>query len=126
MEATLAATVLHYLLLGLVFVTTLLLVLGAGAWLAGLNRPLRRRLAEVGASADAGLADAGAVGAFQMRLLTPLAKTLLPEQDWRSSPLRARLVRAGFREPQALPLYLAANSRSASACRCLAGSPTRP
>lgn len=108
MEATLAVTVLHYLLLGLVFVTTLLLVLGAGAWLAGLNRPLRRRLAEVGASAGAGFDNAEAASAFQMRLLTPLAKTLLPEQDWRSSPLRARLVRAGFREPQALPLYLAA------------------
>lgn len=100
---------LQYLLLALVFLATLLTVIAAGTWLLGFTSPLRRRLAEValgGSAVPAGVALTD--GSFQVRLTEPLAQLLLPEANWQHSHLRARLVRAGFREPQAIRLYLAA------------------
>lgn len=108
METSIAASALHYLLLGLVFVTTLLIVLAGGAWLIGFSNPLRRRLAEVGAPGDDTAPGSLPQGNFQVSVVAPLAKALLPEENWRSSHLRTRLVRAGWRDAQALPLYLAA------------------
>lgn len=108
MDASLATTALQYLLLALVFLATLLLVLAGAAWLMSLTSPLRRRLAEVGATGAATLDPALPSDGFQLRVVAPLARRLLPEDDWRQSHLRTRLVRAGWRDPQALPLYLAA------------------
>jgi tight adherence protein C len=106
-DAGLGTTLIHFLLLALVFITTLLVVLAGSTWLVSLSSPLRRRLAEVGAISDTEDFSA-AQGNFQLRVVTPLARTLLPEEDWRQSHLRTRLVRAGWRDAHALPLYLAA------------------
>ena len=100
---------LRYLLLALVFLGTLLTVIAAGTWLLGFTSPLRRRLAEIALGGSVALPRAAPVdGNFQVRFTEPLAQLLLPEANWQHSHLRVRLVRAGFREPQAIRLYLAA------------------
>jgi tight adherence protein C len=84
------------------------MVLAAGAWLLSFTSPLRRRLAEVAGTHAAAPTPGGQESGFELRVVEPLARLLLPEQGWQQSPLRLRLVQAGLREPQALRLYLAA------------------
>lgn len=103
-----SSSALQFLLLTLVFAATLLLVLGAGAWLQALFSPLRRRLADVAAGFGPAAALPGPGDGFRLRVVEPLAEALLPAEDWRRSHLKRRLVRAGLRDPQALKLYLAA------------------
>lgn len=107
MNTLFTPAMLHYLLLGLVFLATILMVMAAGAWVLTLANPLRRRLAEVGGDGRGAASSLPADGGFDVRVVAPLARVLLPEDNWQRSHLRTRLVQAGLRDPHAIKLYLA-------------------
>jgi tight adherence protein C len=97
---------MHHLLLGVVFTATALTVAAAGVWLLTLTNPLRRRLAQVSSASSPSAPTATQDEHFKVKFIDPLATALLPEDDWRRSHLRTRLVRAGLRDPDDLQLYL--------------------
>lgn len=95
------------LILLLVFVTTVFVSGATANWLFGTFSPARRRLREI-ANPKAQLAHHEArEGAFTVRVIEPVAKLMLPSEDWRKSRLKSRLVQAGFRQPRAMSWFLA-------------------
>ncbi|MCK5880378.1 MAG: type II secretion system F family protein [Sinobacterium sp.] len=44
---------------------------------------------------------------FTVRWAEPIAKMIVPQEDWRKSRMKSRLVTAGFRSPEAQTYYLA-------------------
>ena len=95
------------LILLLVFVTTIFIILGVSHWLFGTFSPLRRRLREI-ADTKVYRAQMGSrEGAFTVRFIEPVAKVMLPAEDWRKSRLKSSLVQAGFRQPKAMSWFLA-------------------
>jgi len=95
------------LILLLVFVTTVFIIMGASHWLFGTFSPLKRRLREI-ADPKVQHAQMGArEGAFTVHFIEPVAKVMLPAEDWRKSRLKSRLVQAGFRQPKAVSWFLA-------------------
>ncbi|MDO8268519.1 MAG: type II secretion system F family protein [Moraxellaceae bacterium] len=95
------------LILLLVFVTTVFIIMGASHWLFGTFSPLKRRLREI---ADPKVQHAQMTtreGAFTVHFIEPVAKVMLPAEDWRKSRLKSRLVQAGFRQPKAVSWFLA-------------------
>lgn len=46
-------------------------------------------------------------GAFTIRFIEPVAKVMLPAEDWRKSRLKSQMVQAGFRNPKAVSWFLA-------------------
>lgn len=95
------------LILLLVFVTTVFIIMGTSHWLFGTFSPLRRRLREIAdpkvQHAQVGVRE----GAFTVHFIEPVAKVMLPAEDWRKSRLKSRLVQAGFRQPKAVSWFLA-------------------
>jgi len=95
------------LILLLVFVTTVFIIGGASYWLFGVLSPINRRLREI-ADPKAELKPGGVrEGVFTVRFIEPVAKIMLPVEDWRKSRLTSRLVQGGFRHPQAMSWFLA-------------------
>lgn len=95
------------LILLLVFVTTVFIIVGALHWLFDILSPMRRRLREI-AIPKAELKGVGArEGAFTVQFIEPVAKIMLPAEDWRKSRLKSRLVQAGLRHPKAMSWFLA-------------------
>lgn len=95
------------LILVLVFVTTVFIIFGASHWLFGAFSPVHRRLREI-ADPKAELRQHEVrEGAFTVRVIEPVAKVMLPAEDWRKSRLKSRLVQAGFRNPKAVSWFLA-------------------
>lgn len=91
-----------------VFVTTVLLVSSLALWLFGGKDVVRRRLSEIAGEHDA--SQKGEIrheGSFNIHWTQPLAKAVLPKEDWKRSRLKSRLVRAGYRQERALHIFLA-------------------
>ncbi len=95
------------LILLLVFVTTVFIIFGASHWLFGTFSPVRRRLREIAdPKADLGHRESRE-GAFTVRIIEPVARIMLPADDWQKSRIKSRLVQAGFRQPKAMSWFLA-------------------
>lgn len=95
------------LILVLVFVTTVFVIFGASHWLFGALSPVRRRLQEIADPKVEHRLHESREGAFTVRVIEPVAKVMLPADDWRKSRLKSRLVQAGFRHPKAMSWFLA-------------------
>ncbi|AOJ77216.1 type II secretion system F family protein [Burkholderia ubonensis] len=90
------------------------------AMLLFVPRNMQRRLQQAsGASvavgaAGAGADDAGAPGprwiARLVELSQPISKLSVPKEGWEDSPLRVRLMNAGWRDPSAAGLYFTAKT----------------
>lgn len=102
-------TTLHIAFLGLVFLAVfgaVILVMRVFA-----ANPVQNRLdALVGRPAAAPSDQPSQWLAQIIKLSGPLAKLSLPEEGWEKSPLRARFMNAGFRQPSAPALYFAAKT----------------
>ena len=103
----LTAADLQALILGLVFMTTVFVVAGAGFWFFGATSPVRRRLQEIADPEGRQSHKEHRVGAFTVRWMEPVAKVIMPDEDWRQSRLKTRLVQAGYRSHQAMTWFLA-------------------
>lgn len=91
-----------------VFVATVMLASGLMLWLLGGKDVVNRRLAEIAGEHDQLRKDEVLhEGAFNIHWSAPLAKTILPREDWKRSRLKSRLVRAGYRHERALHIFLA-------------------
>lgn len=95
------------LILLLVFVTTVFVIVGTSHWLFGTFSPARRRLQEIANPKQQLAHHEAREGAFTVRIIEPVAKVMLPADDWRKSKLKSRLVQAGFRQPKAMSWFLA-------------------
>ena len=105
-------TTLHIAFLGLVFLAVfgaVILVMRVFA-----ANPVQNRLdAVVGRPASVPSDQPSQWLAQIIKLSGPLAKLSLPEEGWEKSPLRARFMNAGFRQPSAPALYFAAKTAGA-------------
>lgn len=99
---------LQGLILSLVFVTTVLVVGGVGYWLFGTLSPVNRRLQEIADPEGRKTHEVHREGAFSVRWVEPVARVILPDEDWRRSRLKTRLVQAGYRSHAAMSFFLAA------------------
>lgn len=91
-----------------VFITTVLIVIGIGFWLFGVYSPVKRRLEQIADPEGRKTHDVRREGSFSVRWAEPMAKVIMPDEDWRRSHLKKRLVQAGFRSHQAITVFLAA------------------
>jgi tight adherence protein C len=99
---------LQSMILAAVFVTTVLIVVGASYWFFGATSPVKRRLQEIADPEGRKTHELRREGAFTVRWVEPVAKVITPEEDWRRSRIKTRLVQAGFRSHQAMSFFLAA------------------
>lgn len=96
------------LVMGFTFATMVLLVGGFGYWFVDETPLVKRRLRAI----QQGRAELNKVehieGAFLVRWAEPVGKLILPDQDWKKSRIRQRLVLAGYRSHRALYTLAAA------------------
>lgn len=91
-----------------VFAATALLVSGVMLWLLGGKDVVQRRLSEIAGEHD--LSQRNEIrheGGFDVHWTKPIAKAVLPREDWKQSRLKSRLVRSGYRQEKALHIFLA-------------------
>ncbi|MDT8403032.1 type II secretion system F family protein [Sulfuriflexus sp.] len=99
-----AAGKLGYMALLLVFLSTALMFYAILQWLMGGKNPVQRRLESI--SEKQGEHVPHQEGEFNVHWVEPLAKVLLPKQGWKRSNLKTKLVRAGYRHPGALNVFV--------------------
>jgi tight adherence protein C len=92
---------------GFLFVATTLLAWGLMTWLMGGMTPVRRRLHDMVQPPTEVPHAPHKEGEFDVRWMEPAVRLILPTEGWRRSQLRTRLVRAGYRRPNAIHLFLA-------------------
>ena len=91
-----------------VFIATVMLVSGMALWLFGGKDVVRRRLSEIAGEHEKTLEnEIRHEGSFDIRWTKPIAKAVLPREDWKRSRLKSRLVRAGFRQEKSMHIFLA-------------------
>lgn len=95
------------LLLGVVFISVALASLIALTQFS--PSPLKTRLKMFGNAVGEAAGQGGWV-ATATRLAGPFAKLSLPKEGWEKSPLRLRMMNAGYRDPRALLLFFAART----------------
>ncbi len=90
------------------FVAVLLTALGFYELSTNRNEDVRRRLQTSDAPKvfQRNRSKKTADDDFLVRVAKPLGKLILPEQNWQHSKILTRLVRAGYRRPQALAVFL--------------------
>ena len=109
------------LLLGLVFLVTVLAVLALGFWLFGPERIIRRRVSEL---VERQHPDADRLeGAFTVHVDKPLHPVESPVAGWERSRLRSRLVRSGLRSDSAVKVTFLAKILAALALPAVIMSP---
>lgn len=99
---------LQFLIMVAVFLTTVLVVFGVAFWLFGAFSPVKRRLARIADPEGRKTRDVHREGTFSVTWAEPVAKVILPQDDWHRSRIRTRLVQAGFRTSRAMTIFLAA------------------
>jgi tight adherence protein C len=83
--------------------TVFLFVLGASFLVMAATDPVRRRLSRMAAESQTG----GKFAARALKLLEPVNRFLLPTKGGERGKMEQRLMFAGFRSPNALPLFYA-------------------
>ncbi len=95
--------ILRRILVSLTAITIFILVIGLSVVIMNLTSPLRRRL---GSTAEASPSK----DPFMVRVSTamgPIASYVLPRKESERDNMTDKLIRAGFRSPQALPVFYA-------------------
>jgi tight adherence protein C len=90
----------------LVFVATSLLFFGVMQWLMRGMTPVQQRLKAIAETTETH--NEHQEGEFTVRWVEPVAKIILPKDGWKRSQLKTRLIRAGYRGPRALQVFLSA------------------
>ena len=96
---------LSTLIMGSLFLFTVIIVASVGNWLFSGNATFDRRLREIQGMAPNEKGKAKEEGPFKVKWLQPVTRLVVPDDKWKQSRIRARLVRAGYRSPQAMGLY---------------------
>ncbi|MED5388286.1 MAG: type II secretion system F family protein [Pseudomonadota bacterium] len=98
---------LSTLIMGSLFLFTVIIVASVGNWLFSGNATFDRRLREIQglAPGEKGKRQPESEGAFTVKWLQPVARLVVPDDKWKQSRIRTRLVRAGYRSSEALGLY---------------------
>ena len=89
----------------LVFLSTTLLIYGVFIWLTSGDQDVKRRLKEIQIGVGATSHESHKEGVFQVRVLEPIAKIILPKEDWDKSRIKKKLVMAGYRDDRAVKTY---------------------
>ena len=99
------------------FVAVLLTVLGFYVLSANRNEDVRRRLhtSDTSKVSQRTRSPKSAEDEFLVRVVKPLGKLILPDKNWQQSKMLTRLVRAGYRRPQALTVFLGLKMLAAAA-----------
>lgn len=95
--------ILRRILVGLTAVTIFILGIGLSVLIMNLTSPLRRRLGPIKEATPS-------KDPFMVRVSTvlgPVASYVLPRKESERDNMTDRLIRAGFRSPQALPVFYA-------------------
>ena len=92
--------------LTLVFMATSLLFFVVMQWLMRGITPVQRRLQAIADKTQ--IHNEHQEGGFTVRWIEPVAKIILPKEGWKRSKIKIRLVRAGYRGPKALQIFLVA------------------
>ncbi|RQZ26855.1 type II secretion system F family protein [Burkholderia sp. Bp9017] len=111
-----------------VMLVGLFIFVTGGAFVAMLlfaPRNMERRIQQAGgASAGIGIADGGEQAPHWVTKLVemskPISRLSVPQDGWETSPLRIRLMNAGWRDPSAAALYFTAKTLLALALPCAA------
>ena len=96
--------ILRRILISLTAITIFILGIGLSVVIMNLTSPLRRRL--LGSTAEASPSK----DRFMVRVSTalgPIASYVLPQKESERDNMTDKLIRAGFRSPQALPVFYA-------------------
>lgn len=75
-------------------------------WLVGINNPVERRLKEVSQSVQDEDKVSHREGAFNVNWVEPVAKIILPGEQWKRSEMTKRLAQGGFRDYKGQLVYL--------------------
>jgi len=99
---------IHFYVMSLVFIATVMMVTAVSTWLLGGKDSVRRRLSEIVGDRDPVKEnETRREGSFDISWTKPLVYAVIPRDDWKQSRLKRRLVRAGYRQERALHLFLA-------------------
>lgn len=101
-------TYLGTMLYGAVFIFVVLTIGGLAFWLMSGISPVERRLREIAEGNSINSRVTHTEGTFNVRWVAPIVKLVEPSEGWEKSTLKARLVRAGIREPRAIHVFVAA------------------
>ncbi|MDT8453413.1 MAG: type II secretion system F family protein [Gammaproteobacteria bacterium] len=106
--------ILHYMntanyqsiILVLVFITTVLIIVGIALWIMFADDPTQRRLREIAEGPKLHSRKPHKEGVFDVLWFEPLVRLVLPEENWKQSRIKSRLVLAGHRGPNAIKTFL--------------------
>jgi tight adherence protein C len=93
------------LALALVFLSTFFVVLAVGHWLF-TGSAVQRRLRTIAGEKEPGKTVVTGENAFTVHWLKPAVTVFMPKAEWRRSSMQTMLVRAGYRNPNALTVFL--------------------
>jgi len=101
--------IIRRVLVGLSAATIFILGLGLSALVLNLTSPVRRRLRVVEDGSD-GPSSKDQIMIFMNTALGPVASYVLPRKDDERDGMMQKLIRAGYRSPQALQIFYVAKS----------------
>ncbi len=90
----------------LVFFVAVIFFVALIRWLSTGFSPTKRRLHEMNYHAHK-TGETYSEGSFNVHWIEPVAGLIQPQEDWRRSHLKTRLVTAGYRSPNAQTVFLA-------------------
>ena len=95
------------LVLILVFLTTVLLIVGFALWIMFIDNPTERRVREIAEGRKVSSNhQPHKEGLFEVLWLEPLAVLVMPAEDWKLSRIKAKLVHAGHMGPNAVKTFM--------------------
>ncbi|MDX1823113.1 MAG: type II secretion system F family protein [Thiohalomonadales bacterium] len=100
---------LSTLIMGSIFLLTVVVVFAIANWLFSGQSAVDRRLQEIqdlGPGPQARKKD-HQEGSFTVKWIEPVAQLVFPDEKWKQSRIKIRLVHAGFRGPNAIRFFLA-------------------
>ncbi|MCW8829943.1 MAG: type II secretion system F family protein [Gammaproteobacteria bacterium] len=95
------------LVLVLVFVTTVLMIVGLALWVLFIDNPTERRVREIAEGRK--IRDnhqPHKEGLFNVLWLEPLVELVMPADDWKRSRIKTKLVLAGHMGPNAIKTFM--------------------
>ena len=95
------------LILVLVFVTTVLVIVGITLWVVFIDNPTERRVREIAEGRKVrDNHQPHKEGLFEVLWLEPLVELVMPADDWKLSRIKAKLVHAGHMRPGAIKTFM--------------------
>ncbi|MDX1351393.1 MAG: type II secretion system F family protein [Thiomicrorhabdus sp.] len=95
-----------FLILVLVFLTTILITVGIALWMMAPETPPQRRLREIAEGQNLHSHEPHKEGTFDVSWVEPIVKVMLPTEDWKLSKIKTRLVLAGHMGPKAIITFV--------------------